>query len=240
MKVPLDAEGNYAGGVEIYQLTAPNGKIYVGQAQCYRRAGNKWAAKGFKGRWREHKYEAAKGKNQEDCRLLYHSLRKYGADSFKTEILLRVSKSLANFYEAKFIRVLGTLSPSGLNLQEGGGTTVFSEETRRRLSESAKKRVYTEEDCAKMAARKRASRVSRLPHHVVHWAAHPDRYVGEGYCAQIRHKGRKYTKAELCSLLVTAQAQGQQLKNLVVLLLPESLDSGFGVAMQISHICNLG
>ena len=45
-----------------------------------------------------------------------------------------------------------------------------------------------------------------------------------------RSFGSSHT-AELCSLLVTAQAQGQQLKNLVVLLLPESLDSGFGVAM---------
>lgn len=51
MHIELDSNGQYAGPVEIYLLTAPNGKQYVGQSQCHRRSGKKWAAKGFKGRW---------------------------------------------------------------------------------------------------------------------------------------------------------------------------------------------
>ena len=200
MHVDLDSKGNYAGPVEIYQLTAPNGKQYIGQAQCHRTHGKKWAAKGFKGRWREHRYEAAKGKNQKDCRLLYHSLRKYGPENFKTEVLLRVSKHLANHYEAKFIKTIGTLSPYGLNLQEGGGTTVFSEESRKKLSESAKRRVYTAEHGAQMSARKRAARllVSKLPILVSYTKARPSDYVSEGYMAVVKHDNKVHKKV-FCS-----------------------------------------
>ena len=223
MHIELDSNGQYAGPVEIYLLTAPNGKQYVGQSQCHRRCGTKWAAKGFKGRWTEHRYEAAKGKNQEDCRILYHSLRKYGADNFKAEILLRVSKHLANHYEAKFIKTLDTLSPNGLNLQEGGGTTVFSEESRCRMSESAKKRVYTDEDRARMSVLKRAARrlVSTLPTLITHLKENPPAYQGEGYVAQIRHEGKKYSKSFVSKSLsmpeklrLTVEARNKILKDL--------------------------
>lgn len=223
MHIELDSNGQYAGPVEIYQLTAPNGKAYIGQASCYRRHGKKWAAKGFKGRWTEHRYEAAKGRNQEDCRVLYHSLRKYGPENFKTEVLLRVSKHLADHYEAKFITTLNTLSPNGLNLKEGGNTTVFSEESRRRLSESAKKRVYTDEDRARMSVLKRAARrlVSPLPILITHLKENPPAYQGEGYVAVIKHGGKLHRKSFVSKSLsmpeklrLTVEARDKILKDL--------------------------
>ena len=195
MKVPLDAEGNYAGGVEIYQLTAPNGKIYIGQANCYIRSGDKWLAHGFEGRWKAHK-KAAQSQTQDYCKALCNSLRKYGPDSFKSEVLLRVPKSLANHYETKFILTLDTLVPNGLNLMARGDSNHISKETRQKMSASAKVRVYSV-DCRAAVSRgvrevhRARAKGKGVPCGVsqIKWGVHT------GYRVVVKYQGKRRGKA---------------------------------------------
>lgn len=193
----LDANGDYADAVEIYQLTAPNGKMYIGQAVCYRRSGcNKWLKKGMAGRWKEHQYEATRGMTKCQCTMLYNSIRKYGADAFKTEVLLRVSKHLADHYEKKFIHTLGTLVPKGLNLTEGGGVTKYSLETRQKMSTSAKARRASFATKANLSvARRKQAASSGLPTLISRCAESVKRHNAAGYRATVRHEGRRYAKS---------------------------------------------
>lgn len=110
----------------VYCLTNKlNGKKYVGQT------------KDLKERIRQHR----NGLNS-SCRAIRAAVRKHGWDSFDVEILSHpADRSEANRIERKFIRDMGTLSPRGYNLRDGGHTrSAFSEESRARISEAAKRR----------------------------------------------------------------------------------------------------
>ena len=142
----VDRTGQYCGSVDIYKLTAPNGKCYVGQVQHYRRNGRgRWCTRGFAGRWSEHQHESRKGPSRRShCRFLYHSIRKYGAENFKTEVLAVVPKAQANQAEVDWIKSLDTLAPKGLNLTSGGDVTVYSKEACERISMALKNKPFNE------------------------------------------------------------------------------------------------
>ncbi len=219
----LDANGDYADAVEIYQLTAPNGKVYIGQACLYRRSGRKgWLNKGMAGRWREHQYEAGRGKSDSGCRMLYNSIRKYGGDTFKTEVLLRVSKHLADQYEQNFIKMLGTLVPEGLNLTEGGYTSRYSLESRQKMSASARERKASAATKATLSrVRREKAALSGLPALISRLSESGKSHSGAGFRAAIRHEGKRHAKAFVsiyftmpAKLRMAVEARDQILKDL--------------------------
>lgn len=82
----------------IYKITSPSGKIYIGQSSNIKR------------RMIEHKYRS-KSKNLK----LYSSLRKYGIDNHKIEVLfLSKDKDEKNKMESFYINQFDTIK-NGLN-----------------------------------------------------------------------------------------------------------------------------
>ena len=102
----------------IYKLTAPNGKAYVGQSIEY------------ENRMKKH------GNASSGCRKLNASIKKYGFDNFKREILaddLQPGLELDSA-EIYYISYHNTFqSPNGLNLTAGGEGGKKSEETKQRM-----------------------------------------------------------------------------------------------------------
>jgi GIY-YIG catalytic domain len=84
-----------------------NGKRYVGQTTR------------VKVRWRQH--------CQFGTTPLAYAIRKYGVDNFRFEIVLQVEdQQSANLVEARLIRKLGTMTPHGYNVCEGGGVGAWT------------------------------------------------------------------------------------------------------------------
>lgn len=81
-----------------------NGKIYVGQT-----------IRSIEERFRKHKQKDSR------CVALYNAIKKHGWDNFEKE-WYEVPDDDLNFYEEMLVALLGTLSPSGYNLKEGGGS----------------------------------------------------------------------------------------------------------------------
>ena len=108
-----------------------NGKIYIGQT-----------IRPIQMRLKEHRT----GKN--GCHAIYNAIQTYGWKNFDKD-WYEVPDDDLNFYEEMLIALLGTLSPNGYNLKEGGGNGKLSEETKQKISESLSgeknyrsKRVY--------------------------------------------------------------------------------------------------
>jgi len=119
--------------VDIYIITLPNGKQYVGQARVI----NDKKGSGFQRRWKDHvRYSNA----QTPEGLFHRALKKYGACNCSTGVLVTVDSELANEYEDMFIDLYDTLSPNGYNLVKGNGNghRILSQSTRDKLSQSLK------------------------------------------------------------------------------------------------------
>jgi group I intron endonuclease len=82
-----------------------NGKIYIGQT-----------TRPIQTRLKEHET----GKNIH-CQGIYNAIRKYGWKNFETDYYECPDEDL-NFDENLLVREMGTLSPGGYNLMEGGGS----------------------------------------------------------------------------------------------------------------------
>ncbi len=95
-----------------------NGKSYIGQT-----------IRTIEKRFEEHQ------KTRSHCRALYNAIKKYGWDSFIVDYYECPDEDL-NFDEELLVREMGTLSPNGYNLKEGGGNGKHSEETKQKMSES--------------------------------------------------------------------------------------------------------
>lgn len=107
----------------IYLITnTATGKQYVGQSN------------GIKRRFARHK-RAATTKHKREAFYLHNSIAKHGVDSFKFEVLLYANdRDYLNLMERLCIQAYGTLSPSGYNLDTGGGVS-------RVVAESAKAKM---------------------------------------------------------------------------------------------------
>ena len=86
----------------IYRLTSPSGKLYIGQSRNVKQ--------------RFSKYKRLQCKDQPK---LYNALVKYGADSFKYEILEECDINVLDEKEKFYIKNLNTIS-SGYNCRAGG------------------------------------------------------------------------------------------------------------------------
>lgn len=110
----------------VYLLTnLVNGKYYIGQTRD------------FKERLRHH-LAARKDHNYP----INRAVRKHGRENFVFEILgeAEVGEELNNLERLWISISNATDSSVGYNLREGGSVTSFNEETRKRMSEAAKKR----------------------------------------------------------------------------------------------------
>lgn len=115
---------------DIYCLTSPSGKKYIGQAVKHLKNGKNW---GYLSRWKDHIRDS---NTTNYCRLLNNSIRKYGFENFKIELLKECCVSELDRYEKQYILDFNTLSPNGYNLTNGGKTCLQTEETQelKRLS----------------------------------------------------------------------------------------------------------
>jgi group I intron endonuclease len=106
----------------IYMITNNiTGKTYIGQT-----------TRPIKTRLEEH--ETGKSRN---CRLIYRSIQKHGWDNFEKDWYECPDNDLNN-HENLMIEVLGTLSPGGYNLKEGGSNGKDSDETKEKKSNAKK------------------------------------------------------------------------------------------------------
>src|ERR1700744_6396791 len=122
----MSENNNFVG--YIYVLTSPSGKSYVGQTT---RTPEK--------RWKQHVCASA---NVDNSHPLYEAIRKYGWENFDKEIFAECdSREELDREERYFIKNMDSLAPNGYNLNTGGGTGfIASEESRKKMSESAKLR----------------------------------------------------------------------------------------------------
>lgn len=90
---------------ELYRLTSPSGKQYIG------------ISKNAKRRWTAHETEAI----QNNSHLpLHKSIRKYGFQSFKKEILLIGNRQYCLLMEKLCVEFFNTKRPIGYNVIDGG------------------------------------------------------------------------------------------------------------------------
>jgi len=106
----------------IYKITSPNKKVYIGQS------------KDIEKRFKD--YKLLRCKNQ---KKLYNSLKKHGVEKCKFEILHQCEPEKLNELECYYIDLFQCFNNEyGLNLKSGGSKCKFSEETKRKISESRK------------------------------------------------------------------------------------------------------
>lgn len=122
-------------------------KVYVGQT------------KDFANRKAGHLYAARKGLK----RPLYASIRKYGDDNFKFEVIEECDDSIINEREQHWIRQYDSFNPEkGYNLTSGGERDFTVKNiTRQQISESLTGRERTAEHSANISAGKRGKSVGR-------------------------------------------------------------------------------
>ena len=108
---------------EIYCITSPSGKKYVGQCVKFLTSGKK---RGYISRWKEHIRDAT---YKDCCKSLNASIRKYGHENFTIEVLKECLVEELNYYEKYYISFLNTLNPHGYNLTDGGHVCKQSCET---------------------------------------------------------------------------------------------------------------
>jgi len=115
---------------EIYCLTSPSGKKYIGQCVKELISGKKW---GYINRWKEHIRDS---KTRNYCRVLNNAINKYNPENFTVELILECSIEKLDEFEKYYINFYNTLSPNGYNLTNGGSVCRQSEETKQLKKES--------------------------------------------------------------------------------------------------------
>lgn len=108
---------------DIYKLTSPSGKSYIGQAKQV--SGRR--KHGYTNRWKQHIYEANSQKDY--CVVLNHSIRKYGHENFEVTLLGSYKLEELNDMEKYFISLHNSMKPNGYNMTPGGSNFKQSEET---------------------------------------------------------------------------------------------------------------
>ena len=105
----------------VYKLTAPNGKIYIGQTSM--RPEKRWK----------------NGRGYERSPHMYNAIKKYGWESFSKEIIATdITKEEADKLESKLIKELGSQNPDiGYNIKDGGSHGQHSLETRKKIANAS-------------------------------------------------------------------------------------------------------
>ena len=107
---------------EIYKITnTATNKCYIGQTRSHRLNRKKYRPFGYLGRFKDHIHEAFSNKKNVS-RYLNSSIRKYGSDIFKCELLLTCKVDKMDLFETNYISEFNTKFPHGYNLTDGGKT----------------------------------------------------------------------------------------------------------------------
>jgi hypothetical protein len=122
---------------EIYLITSPNGKNYVGQVRCYILNRKKRIYKGTNGRWMQHISEAFSNKKKQ-CWALNSAIKKYGANNFTVKRLMICALEKLDHYESIFIKTYNGLAPKGYNLTPGGVSTIVTDNVKKQISNTLK------------------------------------------------------------------------------------------------------
>jgi len=105
--------------LELYKLTAPDGRLYIG------------ASTNARHRWAKHKSMAKSGSNID----IHKAILKFGWENFKKEILAVGQTKYIHELEIKAIQAYKTMYPFGYNMTLGGKTSPMSiESIARRVS----------------------------------------------------------------------------------------------------------
>jgi len=103
------------------------GRIYIGQSINYKN--------------RIKNYKALKNSKRNNT-YIEHAIKKYGWDSFDAKlIIVAEDKSYLDLLEINAIKIFNCVAPNGFNLREGGNTSTISEESRKKMSETRKKKI---------------------------------------------------------------------------------------------------
>ena len=95
---------------DIYMITSPSGKSYVGQAVRYLPSGKIW---GYIKRWNSHMNEA---KNNKQCSVaLDNAIVKYNFMNFKVTHLKICKIEDLNYWESYYVKEHNTFHPNGYN-----------------------------------------------------------------------------------------------------------------------------
>lgn len=116
--------------IGIYKITSPSNKVYIGQSANIQR------------RFNEYKIKHCKKQQK-----LYNSFYKYGVDAHKFEILIICDFDKLNYYERYYQELYNSVE-NGLNLiytKTDIRPIKISDETKRKMSESAKLKTFTKE-----------------------------------------------------------------------------------------------
>lgn len=122
--------------IGIYKITNPKNKIYIGQTIDFER--------------RVYQYKMLNCKEQPK---LYNSLKKYGFDNHKMELIYQCDEIDLTFWERYYQELYKTIENDNLNcflVTTKDKTGRHSEETKRKMSESAKGKKKTAEHIAKL------------------------------------------------------------------------------------------
>jgi hypothetical protein len=115
---------------EIYCITSPSNKKYIGQCVKKLSNGKIW---GYISRWKEHIRDS---KTRNYCRLLNSAIKKYEPENFHLEVLKECDIEELDYYEKYYIENFNTLTPNGYNLTTGGSVSRHSDETNKLKSMS--------------------------------------------------------------------------------------------------------
>lgn len=117
--------------IGIYKITNPNGRIYIGQSNNIKK--------------RLNHYYYLNCKNQTK---LYNSLLKHGVDKHKFEVVIECLESELNELERYYQELYNCVSRNGLNcklVECNSDIARYSEESKKKMSESAKIKIFTKE-----------------------------------------------------------------------------------------------
>lgn len=137
----------------IYLITnTENGMQYVGQTQ----------QEDIHDRWNAHKRVSPTNIG----RYLYSAYKKYGINKFKFQIICICFNEDCDRYEEDYIKKYNTLAPKGYNLQTGGKSTKFSEETRQLMSRRQKE-LMTDDKRKEISERNKGKIISESQRHAL-------------------------------------------------------------------------
>lgn len=123
-----------------------NNKTYIGQT-----------SQSLKARFQDHCCPSSK------CTILRNAIQKYGRDNFDIELVQDNINSIeeTSELEISYIKKFDSLHPNGYNLTTGGEVRKqISEVTRKKLSESHKGYVWSEESKQKLSESKKGLVIS--------------------------------------------------------------------------------
>lgn len=119
---------------QLYMLTAPSGKRYIGVTK-----------KPLSYRVNEHSHAKT---------VMGRAVRKYGGN-IVARILAVGDEDYIYDLEHKAIEAFGTMAPHGYNLREGGQGGRHTEESKRKIGDANRGRTRSSETCARIGAASR-------------------------------------------------------------------------------------